>query len=258
MDRRGQRPPGAGLDIVTPYPDFVIVTKSEFILRLGEPLSGRLLEPEGRLSDIPDSPAATQIAEGQLALNCRVSFDRKRPQFFESVHLRQQLSLVGLRGILFVDSSFKHHGLLYQNKWQNNHVPRLTGTLGLILPSAIRCFGASRSDEHDRRTHQSSQEAGQPRASIAGFHHQYDTTKTATAFIDNTDGGYPLETMRPDKKDVMRPLLPALLCLAALVAAEEKPNLPLVDLSGQKERPVVLAAGTPTLYQGHPTTLLKR
>mgnify|MGYP006163218353 FL=1 len=31
----------------------------------------------------------------------------------------------------------------------------------------------------------------------------------------------------------MRPLLPALLCLAALIAAEEKPNLPLVDLSGQ-------------------------
>ena len=67
-----------------------------------------------------------------------------------------------------------------------------------------------------------------------------------------------METMRPDKKDVMRPLLPALLCLAALVAAEEKPNLPLVDLSGQKERQVVLAAGTSTLYQGHPTTLLKR
>ena len=55
---------------------------------------------------------------------------------------------------------------------------------------------------------------------------------------------------------VMRPLLPALLCLTALVAAEEKPNLPLVDLSGQKERQVVVAAGTPTLYQGHPTTLL--
>ena len=56
----------------------------------------------------------------------------------------------------------------------------------------------------------------------------------------------------------MRPLLPALLCLTVLVSAQEKPNLPLVDLSGQKERPVVLAAGTPTLYQGHPTTLLKR
>lgn len=56
--------------------------------------------------------------------------------------------------------------------------------------------------------------------------------------------------------DPMRPLLPALLCLTVLVAAEEKPNLPLVDLSGQKERQVVVAAGTTTLYQGHPTTLL--
>ena len=54
----------------------------------------------------------------------------------------------------------------------------------------------------------------------------------------------------------MRPVLPALLCFTALVAAEEKANLPLVDLSGQKERQVVVAAGTTTLYQGHPTTLL--
>jgi hypothetical protein len=54
----------------------------------------------------------------------------------------------------------------------------------------------------------------------------------------------------------MRPLLPALLCLATLAVAEEKPNLPLVDLSGQKERQVVVAAGTASLYQGHPTTLL--
>jgi len=54
----------------------------------------------------------------------------------------------------------------------------------------------------------------------------------------------------------MNPFLPALLCLTALVAPEEKPNLPVVDLSGQKERQVVVAAGTPSLYQGHPTTLL--
>jgi hypothetical protein len=54
----------------------------------------------------------------------------------------------------------------------------------------------------------------------------------------------------------MRPLLPALLCLASLAMAEEKPNLPLVDLSGQKERQVVVGAGTEAIYQGHPTTLL--
>ena len=56
----------------------------------------------------------------------------------------------------------------------------------------------------------------------------------------------------------MRPLLSALLCLTALVRAEEKPNLPLVDLAGQKERQVIVAAGTPALYQGHPTTTLMR
>ena len=54
----------------------------------------------------------------------------------------------------------------------------------------------------------------------------------------------------------MRPLLPALLCLAALVAAEEKTDLPVVDLSGHKDRHVVVGAGTESVYQGHPTTLL--
>lgn len=54
----------------------------------------------------------------------------------------------------------------------------------------------------------------------------------------------------------MRPLLPALLCLAALAMAAEKPDLQVVDLSGQKERHVVVAAGTEKTYQGHPTTLL--
>ncbi|MES2692404.1 MAG: sialidase family protein, partial [Verrucomicrobiota bacterium] len=39
-------------------------------------------------------------------------------------------------------------------------------------------------------------------------------------------------------------------------AAEEKPDLPLVDISGEKARHVVIAAGTDTVYQGHPTTLL--
>ena len=54
----------------------------------------------------------------------------------------------------------------------------------------------------------------------------------------------------------MRPLLPALLCLASLVMAQDKPDLRVADLSTQKERQVVIGAGTDSLYQGHPTTLL--
>ena len=54
----------------------------------------------------------------------------------------------------------------------------------------------------------------------------------------------------------MRPLLPALLCLASLVMAEDKPDLRVVDISTQKERQVVIGAGTAAMYQGHPTTLL--
>lgn len=45
--------------------------------------------------------------------------------------------------------------------------------------------------------------------------------------------------------------------LAALPAhAEEAPDLPLLDLSGEKERHVVIAAGTEEVYQGHPYQLL--
>lgn len=39
-----------------------------------------------------------------------------------------------------------------------------------------------------------------------------------------------------------------------LLQAEDK--IPLVDISGQTQRQVVIAAGTKDLYQGHPTTLL--
>lgn len=35
-----------------------------------------------------------------------------------------------------------------------------------------------------------------------------------------------------------------------------QPNLPVVDISGDKSRHVVIAAGTDAVYQGHPTTLL--
>lgn len=44
----------------------------------------------------------------------------------------------------------------------------------------------------------------------------------------------------------------------ALVSSAQghEPNLPWADISGQRERQVVVAAGTPELYNGHPTTLL--
>ncbi len=46
------------------------------------------------------------------------------------------------------------------------------------------------------------------------------------------------------------------LLAARLWAAEEGADLPLVDLSGDRERHVIIAAGTEEVYQGHPTTLL--
>lgn len=48
----------------------------------------------------------------------------------------------------------------------------------------------------------------------------------------------------------------SLLLAAALLRAEEKPDLPILDLSNQKDRQVVIAAGTEQVYQGHPTTTL--
>jgi len=52
------------------------------------------------------------------------------------------------------------------------------------------------------------------------------------------------------------PLLACTLALAASASAADGPDLPLVDLSGEKDRHVVIAAGTEETYQGHPTTLL--
>ena len=42
---------------------------------------------------------------------------------------------------------------------------------------------------------------------------------------------------------------------ATSVASGDGPDLPVVDLSQQTERQVVIAAGTEEVYQGHPTTL---
>jgi hypothetical protein len=44
--------------------------------------------------------------------------------------------------------------------------------------------------------------------------------------------------------------------VATLALAADGPDLPLVDLSGEAARHVIIAAGTKEIYQGHPTTLL--
>jgi len=46
------------------------------------------------------------------------------------------------------------------------------------------------------------------------------------------------------------------LILTSFFCLADGPDLPLVDLSGQTERHVVIAEGTEQVYQGHPTTLL--
>ncbi len=43
-----------------------------------------------------------------------------------------------------------------------------------------------------------------------------------------------------------------------VAAAADQPDLPTIDISGDVARQTVIAAGTPDLYQGHPTTLLKK
>jgi hypothetical protein len=53
-----------------------------------------------------------------------------------------------------------------------------------------------------------------------------------------------------------RHLLPTLLTLTLCFARAEGPDLPLLDISDQTDRHVVIAAGTEEVYQGHPTTLL--
>jgi hypothetical protein len=51
-------------------------------------------------------------------------------------------------------------------------------------------------------------------------------------------------------------IIPVLLLAVFRLSAEEKCNLPIIDISGTTSRHVVIAEGTPDLYQGHPTTLL--
>lgn len=55
---------------------------------------------------------------------------------------------------------------------------------------------------------------------------------------------------------IMKFLIPIIPTLAVgLCIAEEKPNIPTVDISGETDRHVMIAEGTPDLYQGHPYTL---
>ena len=44
--------------------------------------------------------------------------------------------------------------------------------------------------------------------------------------------------------------------LLVVDAQEFLPNLPILDISHEKERHTIIAAGTPNVYQGHPTSLL--
>jgi photosystem II stability/assembly factor-like uncharacterized protein len=46
------------------------------------------------------------------------------------------------------------------------------------------------------------------------------------------------------------------LCFAGEASKAEKEDLPVIDISKQTDRHVMMAAGTETLYQGHPTTVL--
>lgn len=57
----------------------------------------------------------------------------------------------------------------------------------------------------------------------------------------------------------MKTFYASLLCLLIvlpLTAQPQKPNLPWVDLSNQKEHQVIIAQGSADLYNGHPTTVL--
>ncbi len=47
-----------------------------------------------------------------------------------------------------------------------------------------------------------------------------------------------------------------LVTFAWSATAQDSPDLPTLDISGESQRQTVIAAGTPQTYQGHPTTLL--
>jgi hypothetical protein len=51
-------------------------------------------------------------------------------------------------------------------------------------------------------------------------------------------------------------LITLIVAFQSVAIGAETPDLPLVDISGDTDRQVVIAAGTAEVYQGHPTTLL--
>jgi hypothetical protein len=61
---------------------------------------------------------------------------------------------------------------------------------------------------------------------------------------------------RSERLSLIRQALALLVATVVRSAgAAESPDLPTVDLSGDTARQTVIAAGTPAVYQGHPTTL---
>ena len=48
----------------------------------------------------------------------------------------------------------------------------------------------------------------------------------------------------------------SLIVFTPLVAQQEKPNMPWIDLSHQKDRQTIIAEGRTDLYNGHPTTIM--
>ncbi len=52
------------------------------------------------------------------------------------------------------------------------------------------------------------------------------------------------------------PLSLLLVAICRITIAEDGPDLPFVDISGETDRQAITAAGTKPVFQGHPTTLL--
>ncbi len=55
---------------------------------------------------------------------------------------------------------------------------------------------------------------------------------------------------------LLKPFSFFLLFIALQGSAQEQPDLPIIDISGETDRQVVIAEGTEDIYQGHPTTVL--
>ncbi len=65
-----------------------------------------------------------------------------------------------------------------------------------------------------------------------------------------------MNTTRINKTRLLSLLSLLLLLSVSSAFADDGPDLPTLDISGESKRQVVVAAGTPQIYQGHPTTLL--